>query len=229
MSEERTQVMPAASAIRPARPGELLGDVVYEQLSDMIVRGVFPVGSPLREARLATDLGTSRVPVREAIQRLVEEGWVTRRSRAGVRVVVPTRKMVDDVFGLRRLLEGEAARLAVENTTMRQIRELRSFIQAGQAAVGVGDVSGIVDANMAFHNAIAEAAGNDLLAHVLRDVSRKVQWLHSSVAAERAGTSLQEHVLIVDALEARDADAAEKSARDHVDGTHQRLQQQYPE
>src|SRR5690625_4836028 len=78
--------------------GRPLGEIAYARILDMIVRGELDPGSPLRENHLADELGTSRVPVREALQRLAEEGWVHRRPHSGARVRIPTRRDIDEVF-----------------------------------------------------------------------------------------------------------------------------------
>src|SRR5690625_5285286 len=155
----------------------LLRDFVHDRLVDMIISGALEPGSSLREERIAAELGTSRVPVREAIQRLAEVGWVSRQSRAGARVRVPDRKLVDDVFGLRALLEGEAAKLAANNTTQNQIEALRNLVNQARAAEGEGDIAVIVAINDRFHESIAKAAGNELMSDALSVVASKSKWL----------------------------------------------------
>lgn len=192
-----------------------LRERVYRRLSEMIVRGDIRPGEPLRENRLAGILGTSRAPVREALQRLEEDGWVDRRSRYGARLKVPSRTDVDEVFDMRRLLEVEAVRLAVRRASLEDVDRLRAIARAGRTATRRGDQGKVIEANARFHGAIAELSRNRLLAQTLAGLDRRIRWMYGFVKVAR----MIEHDEILAALENRDARRAAAAVRDHVERT----------
>lgn len=206
-----------------------LGDVAYGRVLDMIVRGDLEPGSPLREAHLADRLGTSRVPVREALQRLAEEGWVVRRLHSGARVRIPTRQDIDEVFDMRMLLESEAARLACHTASLADGDRLREFIAAGRTAAQARDEPGVAEANAHFHAAIAELSGNGLLVQMLELLSRRGRWLFTAVAQSRAPHSLAEHEEMTSALMDRDVHRVQALTRAHVERTRTALLQHWSE
>ncbi|MQA85544.1 MAG: FCD domain-containing protein [Streptosporangiales bacterium] len=200
-----------------------LRERVYRRLSEMIIQGEIKPGEPLREARLAEVLGTSRVPVREALQRLEEDGWVDRRRRYGARLKVPSRADIDEVFDLRRLLEVEAVRLAVRRASLEDVDRLRAIAREGRAATRRGDQNQVIEANARFHSAIAELSRNRLLAQTLAGLDRRVRWLYGFVRLAR----MVEHDEILAALEDRDARRAAAAVRDHVEQTRRLFQENW--
>lgn len=204
-----------------------LGEQVYSRLVDMIVHGDLEPGAILREQRLAQSLGTSRVPVREALQRLADEGWVDRQPRVGARLRVPTTQDIDEIYDLRRLLEAEAVRLAARHISMAHAERLRDLITAGTAAADADDQRGVVEANSAFHNAIGQLTGNALLCQFLKLLDTRGRWLFATVAQSRAGQSLPEHGEILAALERGDVDEAVRWTILHVENTRQALHEHW--
>ncbi|MGP1667746.1 MAG: GntR family transcriptional regulator, partial [Rhodanobacter sp.] len=105
-----------------------LADSLFERLSEAIVTGEFEAGSKLSEPRLATRYRVSRGPIREAIRRLEERKLVTRLPRQGVRVIVPTSALAAELFRIREVLEGLAARQAACNATKDEVATLRAML-----------------------------------------------------------------------------------------------------
>jgi DNA-binding GntR family transcriptional regulator len=211
------------------KPAMSLAEAAYHRLADMIVDGEILPGEPLREMRLATALGTSRVPVREALQRLHDDGWLVKVPRSGARVKLPTIEDVDEVFDLRTLLEVEAVRLAVRHVSLADADKLRALVQKGTEASERGDTRAIVHANGLFHASVAELSESKLLCQMLAMVDRRVRWLFAAVAADRSGHSLQEHADLVDALVARESDLAMSIIRKHINATREALHQHWRE
>lgn len=207
--------------------GVSLSDRVFRQISDLIIYGDIAPGEPLREVHLAGRLGTSRVPVREAIQRLAEEGWVIRRPRSSARVRIPTLTDIDEVFDLRALLETDAVRRAARYISLADIEGLRDVVDSARSAADADDQRAVIEANRRFHGTIAGLARNGLLLQVLSQLDRRVQWLFGSVAQLRVTHSLLEHASILDALEARDVEAATAAARGHVEATRRALHEHW--
>lgn len=208
---------------RPPERRQPLGEVAYERLLDMIIRGEIGAGATLPETKLAEMLGTSRIPVREALQRLAEEGWVLRRPHSGARVRVPTRREVDEVYDLRVVLECEAVRLASRLCSLADGERLRDLIDAGRRAADAHDNRGVVDANSAFHGTIAQLSQNRLLVQMLELLDRRGRWLFAAVAKSRAPHSLSEHEAIVAALLDREIDVVMNLTRAHIEHTREAL------
>ena len=198
-----------------------LADSLFERLSEAIVTGKFVAGSKLSEPRLAHRYGVSRGPLREAIRRLEERKLVTRLPRQGVRVIVPTSAMAAELFRIREVLEGLAAREAARNATAQDVADLRNMLTGHADALAGPDamVYWQATANSDFHFKIARMARSqhlfDLLCGEYYTLFRLFRMKHSIVPG-RAKRALIEHVRIVDAIEDGDADLAEMLMRRHI-------------
>jgi DNA-binding GntR family transcriptional regulator len=209
----------AAGPIRPVERPVPLRQSVYEVLVELIVAGTLGPGEHLVESELARQLGVSRQPVREALHRLEAEGWIDLRPSQGAFVHVPTDREVDELLDVRELLEGATARLAARSATPESVAALRETWREGAAAVESGDLTRTVAANNDFHAAVAEIAGNAVLAELSEIVARRVRWYYRQVAPARGHESWAEHAEIVAAIEAGDEDKAGGLARMHTERT----------
>lgn len=198
-----------------------LADSLFERLSEAIVTGKFAPGSKLSEPRLASRYGVSRGPLREAIRRLEERKLVTRLPRQGVRVIVPSSAMAGELFRIREVLEGLAAREAARNATPEEVAELRSMLAAHAEALAGPDamIYWQATANSDFHFKIARMSRSqhlfELLCGEYYTLFRLFRMRHRIVPG-RAKRALIEHVRIVDAIEDADADLAELLMRRHI-------------
>jgi len=198
-----------------------LTDQLFEQLSEAIVAGTFAAGAKLSEPRLAAQYGVSRGPVREAIRRLEERRLVTRTPRQGVRVVVPTPGNALELFTIREVLEGLAARQAAENALDSEIDALRAMLAHHREALSQPDamVYWQATANSDFHFMVARIGRNqhlfDLLCGEYYTLFRLFRMRHRIVPG-RAQRALTEHERIVDAIADRDAELAEMLMRRHI-------------
>ncbi len=205
--------------IRPVERPVPLRQSVYEALVEFIVAGALRPGQHLVESELARQLGVSRQPVREALHRLEAEGWIDLRPSQGAFVHVPTDHEVDQLLDVRELLEGATARLAARAATPEAVATLRTVWREGAAAVESGDVTRTVTSNNDFHAAVAEIAGNTVLAQLSEIVGRRVRWYYRQVAPTRGHESWAEHAELVAAIEAGDEDKAAALARTHTERT----------
>jgi DNA-binding GntR family transcriptional regulator len=198
-----------------------LVDSLFLRLSEAIVTGQFAAGSKLSEPRLATLFGVSRGPLREAMRRLEERRLVTRLPRQGVRVIVPTRAMAEELFRIREVLEGLAAREAVRHATAQEVAELRTML--AKHAEALAQPSAMLywqdTANADFHFLIARIARNQQLFELLcgeyYTLFRLFRMRHQIVPG-RAQRALLEHQRIVDAIADGDAELAELLMRRHI-------------
>lgn len=207
--------------IDPIEPTPTLRVRVYESLERLIIEGALAPGEHLVETELATRLGVSRGPVREALQTLSQDGWVELRPRHGAFVRQPTEREVDEFFQVRALLEGECARLAAANIDEQTARGLREKVTEGWAAVEAGEEASLVTANARLHLAITELSGNATLQELTQRLRKRSQWFFTPVSMARAQDAWREHEAIVESIVAGDGDGASQRMRDHVDGTHQ--------
>ncbi|GAA1773841.1 MULTISPECIES: GntR family transcriptional regulator [Streptomonospora] len=196
-----------------------LRDTVYETLLELITRRRLPPGRHLVENELAEQLGVSRQPVREALQRLSNEGWVDLRPGYGAFVHQPSESEADQLLAVRSLLETEAARLAAGAATPEGIERLREQWRAGMEGLERGDTDAMVDSNAALHHGIVEIAGNQVLEGLAGQVARRVRWYHGLVVQQRGRESWKEHEAIIEAIEAGDQERAADLMREHTEAT----------
>ncbi|MBD1547007.1 GntR family transcriptional regulator [Roseibium aggregatum] len=191
------------------------GSKVYQALLERIRNGTLPPGSRMREDEIASLLGVSRTPVREALARLQARGLV-ESARGGWTIVELTRSQVMELYAMRGVLEGAAARFAAENASSSEIAGLKHV--AEMFARSESDASERARVNMIFHEAIYEAAHNTYLIRMLQDLNDSLALLSDTTftVEGRVEGAEVEHGLILAAIEARSPDAAEQAARAHI-------------
>lgn len=193
-------------------------DHVYTALRERILSGELPRATRLRQATLADELGVSRTPLREALRRLSAEGLVDFEPNRGATVSELDFGDMRHAWAARVALEPGAARLAAERQDSNGIAAMRDAIAAQRRAGG--EKSASFAANRAFHLALAAASGNPHLTRFAEMlwVPRIGVPIYQAQAAEPAGPSAwaDEHERIADAIDAGDADAAERLTRLHI-------------
>ncbi|MFI8230922.1 FadR/GntR family transcriptional regulator [Streptomyces sp. NPDC085900] len=202
---------------------------VVDELGRRIVGGTWEPGEPLPvEDALAAEIGVSRGGLREAVKALVAKGMLEVRPRTGTRVLPPEHwnhldrdvlrwkqtgdatALLRDTGELRRIVEPEAARLAAERAGPDDIRALYDSLAAMQAAAAEPGRNGYIEADIAFHRALLDASGNRLLGSLGRavDIALEHSFLVSTQTPGAVAASLPGHRAIVEAVEARDPEAA---------------------
>ncbi|MER6958530.1 MULTISPECIES: GntR family transcriptional regulator [unclassified Streptomyces] len=210
--------LPQGAVPKLERPGPLR-DRVYEALLELITTRALQPGQHLVESELATHLGVSRQPVREALQRLNTEGWVDLRPAQGAFVHEPTEDEADQLLTVRTLLEAEAARLAAAHADQAGIEALDEIVAQGMMAVARDDVDAAVALNARFHAKVIELAGNAVLAELASQVDRRVRWYYTPVARQRGHQSWIEHRDLIAAIVAHDEQLATQLMREHTEHT----------
>lgn len=213
-----TAGLPRGAVPKLDRPGPLR-ERVYGALLELIITRVLPPGAHLVETELAAQLGVSRQPVREALQRLSTEGWVDLRPAQGAFVHEPTEHEADQLLTVRQLLETEAVRLAAGNADAAAVAALEELCAAGERAVAADDVEAAVALNAQLHGSIMELAANTVLAELAAQVDRRVRWYYTPVARQRGHQSWAEHRELIAALADRDAARAADVMRAHTEHT----------
>jgi DNA-binding GntR family transcriptional regulator len=201
--------------------GQKLSGVAYGALLDMILRGAIAAGEPVTERLIAARLGMSRTPVREAVRRLEGEGTL-QRQRGGALVVQPySMETFLHALAVRRLLEGEAARLAAGKIDSTVLAEMRERI-ARLRREGLG---GARQDDRDFHAAIAQASGNPVLATTIGDLRKRTAMFRLGRLPERLDQVCDEHLAIVDALAGGDGETARAAMQGHIDNVRAHLLQ----
>ena len=192
------------------------GDFVYESLRDAISDGRIAVGERVREEEIARNLGVSRTPVREALQRLHQRGLLVFGNGRGLVVAELSQHQVLQLYAMREILEGSAARFAAQHANATDVTIL--YRQQKELAEAKPDALLLVTLNRRFHQAIYEAAHNQYLMQTLNMLHDSLALLHNATfrVPNRRSESDEEHRRIVAAIEKRDPDAAEQAAREHI-------------
>jgi DNA-binding GntR family transcriptional regulator len=193
-------------------------DVAVELIRQAVIEGRLEPGQRLKEEDLARELGISRTPVREALLVLQTEGLIEALPNRGSIVRSYSPEDLYDMYELRALLEGYAARQASQRISADELAALAESNKRFSKLRRNGDMSDLVAENMRFHNAILDAAGSQRLARMVRSVIELPLVYRSYVwySKEQIRISEHYHAQLFAALEARDGDRAELIMKEHV-------------
>jgi DNA-binding GntR family transcriptional regulator len=198
------------------KPGRSSASDAYERLLSEIEEGGLPPGTRLREAELADRLAISRTPVREALKRLELQGLVTHEPHHGAVIASLEYGQVTELYLLREILEGSAARLAAQYATETEIGILQRMVERDRTLVD--QPRQLSQANRLFHQQIRDTARNRYVNAALENLRLSLALLAGTTlgAPGRGSASVEEHAAIVACIAARDRDGAETSARCHI-------------
>ena len=173
----------------------------------------------LDERQLSQDLGVSRTPIREALGYLEQEGFVRSVPRRGVFVVRKTKREIIDMITVWAAIESMAARLAASRASPEELRGLRVLFAAFENDPS-GQLGEYSQANLAFHKAIIRMGGCDLMGELTDTLFAHMRAVRTLAIGQdnRARRSIADHMGIIDALERRDAELAERLVREHTLG-----------
>src|ERR1700730_7297123 len=203
-------------ATRPLK-GQSLSDVAYEKLLDMLRSGELRPNDLIMETHLSRQVNVSRTPLREAIRRLEGEK-ILERQRSGT-LVVKAMSIEDllHVWQIRHLLEGDAARRAAGQVSVRDLKALRAKL-VGMKNNGNPAPQDLRAVGHDLHSLIAQASGNPMLAAIIEDFRKRTHLLTIRRVPERAIRVCEEHLAIVDALLAGNGDEARAAMQRHIEG-----------
>lgn len=197
---------------------------VYAALKQAIVNmDIYSSDEPawLDERQLSERLGVSRTPVREAVAMLEQEGFVKSMPRRGIMVLKKTRREVIEMVQAWAALESMAARLAVAKADDVEIARLRRLFENFDATHKPADfLSEYSAANIEFHQTLVQLSGSNALVEITSNIFMHVRGIRQITIGrdDRATKSMEDHLAIIEALERRDVEAAEKLSRDHTLG-----------
>lgn len=201
-----------------------LKEEIFDALHRQIIAGKYAPGDWLRQEDIASQMGVSMTPVREALDLLVASGLAERVAYRGVRVREMSSKDIADAYGLRLVLEVTIAQEAARNITPQQIQTLEKMLVEMQQHETLDEMPHARQLAREFHNAIAKATGNDLLIKLYAVVSNAFpDWLlyealfrHPDILTDSMTATHKEHIAIVDALKKRDGTKAAQKSIEHL-------------
>ena len=213
-----------ASGDELARQNLSLSQKAYELIRSRIVSLNLPPGMILDESRLQVELGLGRTPIREALQRLALEKLVMIIPRRGIFVAEISIEDLQQLFEVRIVLEGLAARLAAQRGTASHWKQMQEVIHLLDSNRDVG-LNELLTIDESCHQIIYNAANNDLLADSLLNLyalSRRL-WIYLNISHEDTCSWLGEHIALLAALKAGDDDSASLLMERHIQSFHKHI------
>lgn len=221
--------IPASDAIAQLQGNSLAG-LVQNELERMIVAGELSPGAKLTEITIATRLGVSRGPVREAFRMLEEAGLVRTEKNRGVFVRDIALNEALEIFELRAVMEMYIGRKLAETATAAQARALRQLVDAMDQATKAGDAPEFHRFNLEFHDSLLQLAGNAKFAANYRRLIKELSLIRrKNLTVESMAVYTREHRQIVKAIAAHDAEAAGQAMFDHVMNSRERTLHNFSE
>ena len=204
--------------LKPVIRKKSVGDRVYQAIKRAIVIGELKPGQRIVEEQISMLMNTSRTPVREAIRRLEQEELVERLPKGGCIVKVLTTEDIEEIFGIRAVLESYAAYLATERITEEIIKKLTESIKQFEQALNNNDLSRLMELNTRFHEIIYQASGSKNLYGLINNFKAYIYIYRRSLlqSKKRAKVSLVDHKRIVEAMRQGNKNKVERLVRKHI-------------
>lgn len=196
-----------------------LNERVYRQIRQAVITGEIPTRMRLDEQSLATEMGVSRTPIREAIGKLTKEGLVEHRPYQGNFVRTFSARQVNDLYEVRKTLEALAVRLAVPRLTPDDLSALGVILDEVRAALDASDMVAYAEADRRFHSAVADCSGNETLVESLDRLGLQIQLVRTVANHDPATVARTAHQRpeILAALEAHDTARAVWLMEEHIE------------
>lgn len=213
-----------SSVLDQLQTGPALIDQVHDQLVSAIATGRLEPGQRLTQESVASLLGVSRQPVSHALQILKRRGLLIEHGRRGLAVAPLEASRIEALYQIRAVLDGLAARLAAKQCARGGVdpharSALASALKKGEALIAETDIARLVDADVAFHNAIHALSSNPEIARTVAE--QWPQFMRSMgfvlTGTERAPVIWRQHRAIADAILDGDGETAERLSREHAE------------
>ncbi len=201
-----------------------LKEEIFDVLHEKIIAGKVLPGEWLRQEEIATQLGVSMTPVREALDLLVSVGLAERVPYRGVRVPQPSSDEIAESYAMRLLLEAAGARAAALKREQAQVDELKRILSRMKGLLSLNDMSTLRQLSRQFHQSVVAISGNNSLDRLYGMVMNSFpDWMlyeylfrHTDLLESSLSNEYQEHMALVEAIEAGDAELAERMAIAHI-------------
>jgi len=211
---------PPALSLQPLSSNVSFRDQAYAALKQAIMDAdIYAHREEIRidERQLSGALGVSRTPIREAMTLLEQEGFLRTEPRRGVFIIRKTKKQIIEMIEMWAALESMAARLATINASDADISALRHMFDEFLNTAPDDHIEEYSDANIAFHQAIIGLSGSHLMGKTIENLFIHVRAIRRMTISQRdrAEQSIVDHMRIIEALEKRDTELAERLVRQH--------------
>jgi len=205
-----------AAEITPKK--ENLHTAIYEKLKSQIINFTLKPGQKLQDRQLGSQFGVSRTPVREALNRLVQEGFIRQIPGQGYFVKETTIKEIEDLYEVREALEALAAQQAIRRINNHQIKKLSEILKRHKKLIQNGRFKGRLLEDADFHKTIALASGNQYLYEIISNIFDKISTFQAIdiLTFQRTKTAYQQHKEIFQSLKEKDVQMLEKKLRKHI-------------
>ncbi|BCG00090.1 transcriptional regulator [Paraburkholderia sp. PGU19] len=207
-------------ALQPIGNSASLRDQAYALLRQAIADADIYASSEeirLDERALSESLGVSRTPVREAMTLLEQEGFLRMVPRRGIYIVRKSKREIVEMIQMWAALESMAARLATQHVTDEEIARLRHMFDQFRDSTPAEHIAEYSNANIAFHQSIVELSKSQIILDTIKNIFIHVRAIRRMTISQsdRASRSIVDHLRIIEALEKRDTELAERLVRDH--------------
>jgi len=212
------------SGARPELPSGYRVEEAYRYLKTRIMSADLPPGASLNELEIAAALGTSRTPVREAIRKLEQEGLVMRYPNRGAIVTKLSMTDVLEIWQLREILEPAACRLAANRIDRDALTRIeRDFMALKETETGPEAYDAFLRADIGLHGLIVDSTGNTTLRQVIEMLNARIVQARVVTSPARFQHAVAEHLAIIAALQARNAQEAMEAMGRHLESARQNL------
>ena len=196
---------------------QTLREKIVNSIREAIVKGIFEPGEKVLEPELAKRFGTSRTPIRESFRQLESEGFLVVIPRKGAIVRSFTRKDIEEFYEIKALLEGYAARIAVDRIKENDIKKMEALNNKLEKVSNVQDFKKALDVHNEFHEVFVKACGNDKLYQLISNLVSQFSIFRFSISQKgKIEGSIAQHKDIIKAFKNRDADLVEKLVRENA-------------
>jgi len=195
-----------------------LGQHVFDNLKQAIIRGKIAPGEWLVESHIAGMLGISRTPVREAIHKLERERLIERQPRGGFTVLGLNRDDIEETFGIRSVLEGYAASLATIKHQPRELRVLEKKIEEFHQSLNKRQMDVLPEINTEFHELLYDLSKSPRLVHMINGLRDQIYRFRQIILKDEslANVSNEDHIQMLKFMRKRDAEKVERLVREHI-------------
>jgi DNA-binding GntR family transcriptional regulator len=206
------------TALGPPPERKSLGQYVYDNLKRAVLRGDIAAGSRIVESRLATTMGISRTPIREAIHKLEREGLVRHNPSVGFFVVGLTQADIDETFGIRSVLESYAAKLAAIKHSPDELEPLEEKIAEYQMHLDREELESLPRINTEFHDLLYGLSRSPRLIKMINDLRDLIYRFREVILEmeDMARASNRDHRLMLESIRQRNAEEVEKLVKEHI-------------
>lgn len=197
---------------------DLLKDVVYKRIKDMIINGTLPMGGKLSESALATRLSATKAPVRDALRRLQSEGLVQIKPKSGTFVFSLSDVEFKDLLEFRFYIEAKAMSLSLKKNPKQLVQEISSILDNMDFCIHNGSTLEYIRLDNLFHEALFNWCQNPYLTQAYQLISSRMATIRHYMGSneEHMNRSYEQHVTIVSALHDNDYDTALIALQGHI-------------